>query len=392
MSEKNTNEQSEKLESENLRNLPEKIKYLLWGKAAGRCQFRGCNEMLYRDLTTQSEFNQAYIAHIYGVKPKSARYVKDKSESLAKDISNLMLMCDTHHRQIDQHEKDKYTAEILIQMKKEHEERIEILADISPSLKSEIVIYKASIGINPVVMTYESLREYLVPKYYPARHTATDLSLSNSTSVDSRKSFWELQIENLEDQFRDQILPKLRKSELPHVSLFALAPIPLLIKLGIMLNDIQQIDVRQKRRNPDTWNFEADIDTVYNLELAAEVKTNIALKIELSDTITDDRITSVLGGDTSIYSIKIDNPDNDFVKSRKQITDFGEKMKEAFREIKRVHGQEAILNIFPAMPVSLAVQLGRVWMPKADLSMTIFDQNRAVRGFVKAIDIVHQTS
>ncbi|MCG2781007.1 MAG: SAVED domain-containing protein [Weeksellaceae bacterium] len=389
MSKKNTEKEKVQKESDNLRNLPEKIKYLLWGKAAGRCQFRGCNEMLYRDLTTQSEFNQAYIAHIYGVKPNSARYVKHKSESLVKDISNLMLMCDTHHRQIDQHEKDKYSAEILIQMKKEHEERIEILADISPSLKSEIVIYKASIGVNPVVMTYDSLKEYLVPRYYPARHTATDLSLSNSTSVDSRKSFWDLQIENLNDQFRDQILTKLRKSELPHISLFALAPIPLLIKLGVMLNDIQQIDVRQKRRNPDTWNFEEDIDTVYNLEIASEVKTNIALKIELSDSITDDRITSALGEDTSIYSIKIEHPDNDFVKSRKQIADFGEKMKEAFREIKRLHGQEAILNIFPAVPVSLAVQLGRVWMPKADLSMKIYDQNFALGGFVETIEIQH---
>src|SRR5690606_9629581 len=107
----------------------------------------------------------------------------------------------------------------------------------------------------------ESLKEFLVPKYYPTRHMATDLSLSNSTSVDSRKSFWEVQIENLEDQFRDQILPKLRKSELPHISLFALAPIPLLVKLGVMLNDIQKIDVRQKRRVPDTWNFEEDMDT-----------------------------------------------------------------------------------------------------------------------------------
>ena len=44
------------------------------------------------------------------------------------------------------------------------------------------------------------------------------------------------------------------------------------------------------------------------------------------------------------------------------------------------------------MPVSLAVQLGRVWMPKADLSMTIFDQNRELGGFVKAIDIVHQSA
>ena len=372
--------------------IPEKVKILLWGKAAGRCQYRGCNDSLYRDDLTQAEFNQSYIAHIVADSPQGPRGHATRSELLKRDINNLMLLCDTHHRLIDREQVDKHTEDVLIEMKKEHEERMNLITGINYNKKSEIVIYKASIGVNPVVMTYESLREYLVPKYYPARHTATDLSLSNSTSVDSRKSFWELQIENLEDQFRDQILPKLRKSELPHVSLFALAPIPLLIKLGIMLNDIQQIDVRQKRRNPDTWNFEADIDTVYNLELAAEVKTNIALKIELSDTITDDRIISVLGEDTSIYSIKIDHPDNDFVKSRKQIADFGEKMKEAFREIKRLHGQEAILNIFPAMPVSLAVQLGRVWMPKADLSMTIYDQNRDLGGFVKAIDIVHQTS
>lgn len=369
--------------------IPEKVKILLWGKAAGRCQYRGCNDSLYRDDLTQAEFNQSYIAHIVADSPQGPRGHATRSELLKRDINNLMLLCDTHHRLIDREQVDKHTEDVLIEMKKEHEERMNLITGIDHNHKSEIVIYKASIGINPVVMTYESLREYLVPKYYPARHTATDLSLSNSTSVDSRKSFWELQIENLEDQFRDQILPKLRKSELPHVSLFALAPIPLLIKLGIMLNDIQQIDVRQKRRNPDTWNFEADIDTVYNLELASEVKTNIALKIELSDIITDERITSVLGEDTSIYSIKIENPDNDFVKSRKQIVDFGEKMKEAFRKIKEIHGQEAILNIFPAMPVSLAVQLGRVWMPKADLSMTIYDQNRAIGGFVKAIDIVH---
>ena len=64
-------------------------------------------------------------------------------------------------------------------------------------------------------------------------------------------------------------------------------------------------------------------------------------------------------------------------------------MKEAFREIKRIHGQDAVLNIFPSMPISLAVQLGRVWMPKADLSMKIFDQNKELGGFVEAIDISH---
>lgn len=370
--------------------IPEKVKVLLWGKAAGRCQYRGCNESLYRDDLTQAEFNQSYIAHIVADSSQGPRGHVTRSEQLKKDINNLMLLCDTHHRLIDREQVADYTEELLLEMKIEHEDRMNLITGIDYNYKSEIIIYKASIGNNPVVMTYNSLKEYLVPKYYPARYLATDLSLSNSTSVDSRRTFWDLQIENLDDQFRDQILPKLRRSELPHVSLFALAPIPLLIKLGIMINDIQQVDVRQKRRNPDTWNFDEDIDTVYNFEVAPEVKNNVALKLELSDSISDERITSVLGEDTSIYSIKINDPVNDFVKSRKQIVDFGEKMKEAFREIKRIHGQDAQLNIFPAMPVSLAVQLGRVWMPKADLSMTIYDQNHALGGFVKAIDIIHQ--
>jgi len=369
--------------------IPEKIKILLWGKSAGRCQYRGCNTSLYRDDLTQAEFNQCYIAHIVADSPNGPRGHETRSEELKKSLNNLMLLCDTHHRLIDRVEIENHPEELLSLMKKEHEDRIDLITQIDHNLKSEIIIYKASIGNNPVMMTYDSLKEFIIPEKYPARNAATDLSLSNSTSVDSRKTFWELQLENLDDQFKDQILPKLRKSELSHLSLFAMAPIPLLIKLGTYLNDIQQLDVRQKRRNPDTWKFDDDLHTDYNILLAPDVKKQVALKIELSDSITDERIITVLGEDVSIYSINIENPDNDFVKSRKQIIEFGEKMKEAFREIKKIHGQDVVLNVFPAMPISLAVQLGRVWMPKADLSMRIFDQNYVSGGFYEAFKITH---
>ncbi|VXC57412.1 SAVED domain-containing protein [Chryseobacterium sp. 8AT] len=369
--------------------IPEKIKILLWGKSAGRCQYKGCNTSLYRDDLTQAEFNQCYIAHIVADSPKGPRGHVTRSEELKQSLNNLMLLCDTHHRLVDRVEIESHPEEVLLLMKKEHEDRIALITGINHNMKSEIIIYKASIGNNPVMMTYDSLKEFIIPEKYPARNAATDLSLSNSTSVDSRKTFWELQLENLDDQFKDQILPKLRKSELSHLSLFAMAPIPLLIKLGTYLNDIQQLDVRQKRRNPDTWKFDEDLHTDYNLVLAQEIKKHVALKIELSASITDERIIKVLGEDVSIYSINIENPDNDFVKSRKQIIEFGEKMKEAFREIKKIHGQDVVLNVFPAMPISLAVQLGRVWMPKADLSMRIFDQNYVSGGFSEAFKITH---
>ncbi|WP_144282022.1 SAVED domain-containing protein [Chryseobacterium echinoideorum] len=369
--------------------IPEKIKILLWGKSAGRCQYRGCNTSLYRDDLTQAEFNQCYIAHIVADSPNGPRGHITRSEELKQSLNNLMLLCDTHHRLVDRVEIENHPEEVLLTMKKEHEDRIDLIAGISHNLKSEIIIYKASIGNNPVMMTYDSLKEFIIPEKYPTRNAATDLSLSNSTSVDSRKTFWELQLENLDDQFRDQILPRLRKSELSHLSLFAMAPIPLLIKLGTYLNDIQQIDVRQKRRNPDTWKFDEDLHTDYNLLLSQEVKKQVALKIELSAAIADERIITILGEDVSIHSLSIGNQDNDFVKSRKQIIDFGEKMKEAFREIKKIHGQDMILNVFPAMPISLAVQLGRVWMPKADLSMRIVDQNYVSGGFSEAFKITH---
>ena len=205
---------------------------------------------------------------------------------------------------------------------------------------------------------------------------------------DSDPDFWITETKSLQQKFDRLLFPKINDNEIKQISLFAFAPIPLLIYLGTLLNDITSVDVHQKLRNPDTWSFQDDIQTEYHF-VADEVKTNVALKIELSDDIVDSRIASVLGNDTSIYSIRIDNPNNDFVKSRKQIQDFGEKMKEAFREIKRIHGQDAVLNIFPSMPISLAVQLGRVWMPKADLSMKIFDQNKELGGFVEAIDISH---
>jgi hypothetical protein len=47
-----------------------------------------------------------------------------------------------------------------------------------------------------------------------------------------------------------------------------------------------------------------------------------------------------------------------------------------------------MLNIFPAIPVSVAVEMGRVWMPKADLPLIIFDRNRVNNlSFVKTISI-----
>lgn len=369
--------------------ISDKNKYMLWSISGGRCQYRGCNKILHTDILTKRNFNQSYIAHIVADSAGGPRGCTTRSVQLADDISNLMLLCDTHHRLIDRDDVIGNPESLLLEMKTEHENRIANACAITPDKQSHIVTLNANIGVHTPNVHYSIISQFLLP-YYPAIASNIDLGTVNTLNKDSDPTFWETEIRNLQQRYNRFLFPLLNSAEIKHISLFPFGPIPILMKLGTILNDIYSVDVRQKRRNPDTWLFDEDIDTEYKFETTTDFKKNVALKIELSDVILDERVTNILGKDVSIYSIRIDNPDNDFVKSRKQIIDFGVKMKEVFREIKKNHGQDAVLNIFPAMPISLAVQLGRVWMPKADISMTIYDQNYALGGFVKTIDIIHQ--
>ncbi len=63
-----------------------------------------------------------------------------------------------------------------------------------------------------------------------------------------------------------------------------------------------------------------------------------------------------------------------------------EGMRKIYRDIKDRHGEGKTINVFPVLPVSLAVEAGRVWMPKADLALKLFDHVRD-RGFVETFTI-----
>ena len=82
-------------------SVPVTVRYALWGKAGGRCQYRGCNKPLWKDPLTQREFNNAYLAHIVADTPGGPRGDQVLSPQLAAELSNVMLLCDSHHRLID---------------------------------------------------------------------------------------------------------------------------------------------------------------------------------------------------------------------------------------------------------------------------------------------------
>jgi hypothetical protein len=39
------------------------------------------------------------------------------------------------------------------------------------------------------------------------------------------------------------------------------------------------------------------------------------------------------------------------------------------------------------MPIATAIELGRVWMPKADMPLNLYDENTANSGFSQVLEI-----
>jgi len=370
--------------------IPPKIKNQLLVKSGGRCQFRGCNQSLYKDLITKRDFNKSYIAHIVGDKSTGPRGDVIQSPILANALSNLMLLCDGCHRRIDSENGIHFSVSELMAMKKEHEDRIENVTAIAPNMYSHILTYKANVGMFTPEMSYQTVSQFLYPTYYPAMADTIDLSLSNSIQRDRDTAFWTTEVANLEAQFDRKLFQNYAKGEIKHLSVFAFAPIPLLVKLGTLINDIYTCQINQKVRNPDTWNLNDDTTAVKYTIIEPEKKhKTVALNISLSATITNDRITQVLGEECDVFTITIDNPFNDYLKSKKHLEDFSIAIRQLFNQIKAKYDAQTPIHIFPAMPIAKAVELGRVWMPKADMPLYLYDQNTANGGFTKAIEIVN---
>lgn len=369
-------------------SIPERTRLLLWGKAAGRCQYEGCNKELYKDGLTNYEFNSAYVAHIVADSAKGPRGDEILSEQLKEDISNIMLLCDNHHRLIDKVDVEGHTVERLKEMKKKHEDRIKLLTSIDINKQTNIVIYKAKIGNNDALVNYNRAVEAIIPEWYPADSHEIDLSSNNSFFKDNNEFYWELESKHLEGLFNEKIKNRLSYNA-QHYSLFAIAPQPLLIKLGSLMSDINQAEVYQLHREPSTWKWQNnDEEFDYKIYNNRKESNTVALNISLSADIDNTRIEDVLSKDISIWTITTDcECHNDFLKSKEQLVKFRKLFRKLLNDIKLSNPNYNEINIFPAMPVAIAVEIGRVWMPKADLSLRIYDENRELGGFVHALDI-----
>lgn len=374
-------------------SLPANVKAIVWARAAGRCQFRGCNKPLIGDLLSgRSNLNTAYIAHIVSDAVKGPRGDEVQSPLLTKDPSNLMLLCDAHHRLIDDRTAwADYSAALLQGMKAEHEDRIEAVTSISRDRGCHVIRFAAGIGKNESPVNTEAVKQAMLPEFYPVRDGMIDLDVPDAGVPDSDPGYWSWHQRSLRTKYQERVKGRLERNEISRLAVFGLAPMPLLIELGRLISDISEAHVRQLLREPKTWEWQpedARMELVRNDP--QEEGGVVALKLGVSAHIEDERISSVLGDDVSIWSLSAVNAHTDILRTPGDLSLWRKEVRAVLEAIKDKRGAESMIHVFPAIPVSASIELGRVWMPKAHLPMRIYDHNRAIGGFRQTLDIVHQ--
>lgn len=370
--------------------IPNKIQVALWAKTAGRCEYRGCNEDLIGDLIAGREDGKfGFIAHIVADSADGPRGDVIRSPLLAKDLSNLMLLCAKHHKGVDVDYLADHPEEVLLEMKAEHEDRIAIVTGMAQERAAHVLRFAADIGQRDVLVSTRSIFMAMPPDRHPAEGRTIDIELVGSDYADHEASYWTLQQDNLRRVFARKVKERIEQKEIKQLSVFALAPQPLLIELGHLLGDIVPVTVHQRYREPATWRWQAEQPgiTFQVGEYSGPPEAAVALKLALSATVTDDRIRAVLGDNAAIWSLTAENPHNDIMRRPEDLVEFKRHLRRLLDRIKAVHGEKATINVFPAVPNSAAVEVGRVLMPKADLPLRIYDQNRSVGGFIPTLTI-----
>ncbi|WP_291155306.1 SAVED domain-containing protein [Ensifer sp. SSB1] len=336
--------------------------------------------------------NTAYIAHIVSDAVKGPRGDRILSPLLTRDPSNLMLLCDAHHRLIDDRTSWKdYSVELLREMKAEHEDRIEAVTSISRDRGCHVIRFAAGIGKNESPVNTEAVKQALLPEFYPVRDGMIDLDVPDAGIPDSDPDYWGWHQRSLRTKYQERVRGRLERNEISRLAVFGLAPMPLLIELGRLISDISEAHVRQLLREPKTWEWQPEDARMELVRDDPEAGgRTVALKLAVSAQIEDDRIKSVLGDDVSIWSLSAKNANNDIIRTSADLSLWRSQVRAVLEAIKDRHGGEPMIHVFPAIPVSASVELGRVWMPKAHLPMRVYDHNRALGGFRQTLDIVHQ--
>ena len=363
---------------------------MLCARAGGRCEFEGCNRVLFRDDITLHEFNDTNVAHIVAASPDGPRGDPKRSHELSDKIENLMLVCLEHHKLIDSKKLvSLYPEERLVKMKQCHERSMELVGEALCHDPSYLLLFTSPIkGRQKVTISKNKAVSAILSEKRPEKPDPDYIHVECEYSYHDPE-YWKYTAGSLERQFRERIDNIVVQNPQAHFSVFPIAPIPLIVKLGYLMGDKIQSDVYQKRRHPDRWEWQ---ETSSGAKFFAKSYhfsksgNGVALIVSLSGSKSDEEreLFAETVNAEFVYEIRASIPSVDCISAKEDLSSFWHVYQSTMDTIRTEHPEALEVAVLPVVPVSAAFEMGRRFMPGVYPKLTIYD---FAEGFIKTLAI-----
>ncbi len=360
---------------------------VLFVRAGGRCEFDGCNEYLLEHPLTLTRGNFGQMAHVVAFKKDGPRGSGPRPKDI-NDVGNLMLLCPSCHKLIDTHP-EKYPVPVLEKYKEKHEARIKHVTGLGPNSKSSIVQLKAKIAGHTIAIPAAQVTTAIAPRY----PVALPGHLIDLTGIEAEgEAFLEAAAETIKRRVESICATGSDIHETRHLSVFGLAPIPLLVRLGREFGNKIAMDVYQRHRDTEDWAWkERGKPVEYRAKKlrAGSDARQVALVLSLSGKVHLEALPKEIDGRFTVYELTLDgiDPAPTYLRLREDLERFKHAYQILLRRILRDHGQIEELHLFPAVPAPIAVLCGRELLPKVDPTLVVYDYDKRSDGFLLATKV-----
>lgn len=365
-----------------------KTRLLLWVRAGGRCEFDGCNAYLLEHHLTRSSGIYGQAAHIVAFSIQGPRGRNRSRPASINDVENLMLLCPACHKQIDDHLK-QFPVETLREYKHRHESRIVQLTDLGPEGRTAVLILLAPVRGHSVSVPFEDIVKATAPRY-PAKREPRTIDLT--TVSDDGSAFLQAACDTIKQDTEEFFGRHGEATKIGHVSVFALAPIPLLVYLGHQMTSKIPADLYQRHRGQENWLWKKGGPRVgYSVRRVSRgaQRGKVALILSLSGRIRLSDIPKPVRERSSIYMITLSDqtPRTTFLQTRQDLEGFRVAYQEVLGLILQENDHVSAIELFPAIPAPIAVLCGRELLPKVHPRLRIWDFDRAKGGFTYQMEV-----
>lgn len=395
---------SSRLRSRKVGSVTELERRTLWVRAGGRCTL--CKVYLLEGGLSAVEVPLGEGAHIVG-REDSTRSARGKNPMPVEDrddIDNLMLACASCHNEIDKKRAEDFLdVGLLRNLKRQHEADIKTQTGLLGDRRTAIIRVAGTIRGDAMQLPRRAAAEAVIRsasrfpffiESYDRQGVEIDLlDLDGEYPLDD--GYYRTATRRIDSALETRVLPGIANGDIDHISVFAIARLPLLIYLGWKLDDGIPTDVYQRHRATDDWqwlNPAAETDFCVSHEAADAVdgasgaRDDAVLITNLSGTtpVTDlpDELQSLDRWTISPES----GPAEDVFASAEVLSRFVGAVRGFFTDLESTHKHVKRLHLFGALPLSGAIELGRA-LKSEGLRPKVVTYDRTEHGYRLALEV-----